>query len=147
LGKSARNWIVPELESTVLPIVDNCPVANTRLLSGMSASTGRLALAIAARTVGRSVSGMLKMTEIGCSCTTEMMPGPVLWAWIRLPGSTRRKPTRPSSGDFSTVQLRLMLASSIEAWSAATTPVRRFTVDTCLSNCWREAKARTVSAL
>ena len=69
---------------------------------GLSASTGSWPLSWAARICGKI--GLRQAEQDGDRLVLHDGDDarPVLLAWIRLPGSTRRRPIRPSIGDFST---------------------------------------------
>ena len=105
LGKFALSWIEPvvcrislltrrelalvELDLAVLAVGEN---RERRL--GLSAA--------AAGSRGRSVSGSVKITEIGSSCVTTTRPLASV-GWMTLPTSIWRMPMTPSIGDVSRV--------------------------------------------
>ena len=75
----------------------------------------------------KSPWGTVKVTAIGCTWLTLMMPvvRPVV---TMLPGSTSRTPTRPEIGEGMRQNFTFCAAAATEPWSASTVPSSCFTV-------------------
>ena len=97
-SKVARSLMVPVAVSIWLSTVCSVPVASLTASARSHASTDRCRSArIASRTGGSSVSGTVKITEIGRIWVMTTMP---FWSPLRtmLPASTWRSPSLPSIG-------------------------------------------------
>ena len=98
LGKRAFMRIVPVVWSITLSVVISSPWPSTVRSSGVWAVTGRVPRAIASWMAGRLSCGRVKTTTTGLIWLMVTMMALSLAKRTTLPGSTLRRPIRPSKG-------------------------------------------------
>ncbi len=122
-------------------------MAICRLLSLVYAATGNFAPLLTRRiTLSRSFCATVNCTVVGRMVVITTMPGE-LEAVTKLPGSTRRSPTRPATGEVMCAYVRsrrncAAFASSVLAWASACCTANSWSVTVCSAiafcdrSCW-----------
>ena len=145
LGKTALRRTVPVVSSIWLSTASSAPWPRSVLRSRSQASTRRRSwLAMPAITGWSWSAAMVNTTAMGWSWVITTSPlGSE--ACTMLPGSTRRRPTRPEMGAVIRLYVRLRRALATWASSVLIVPSSWLTVAAWVSSCWRAMESSDMS--